>query len=159
MMPYEITKFLSVAFSQNYSSSDSWKMISNDFTTAVYGLVPEYNEYYKRANDARNKSELQLRGAAVAEKELAVAEGLKKEWLGFVDRFAAVEQMFDDKYRTKIAIFQNEVQDLEFRDNFLADYSAYSYLYSAYNSLVMLESLIDNYKNQCLKFKDQAQPM
>lgn len=159
MMPYEISKFLSIAFNQNYSSSDSWKMISNEFTTAVYDLVPKYNEFSRKANFTRNKSELQLRGAAVAEKELAIAEELKKEWLVFVDRFAAVEQMFDEKYRTKIAAFQNEVQDLEFRDNFLADYSAYSYLYSAYNSLVMLESLIDNYKNQCLKFKDQAQPI
>ena len=118
MMPYEISKFLSIAFNQNYSSGDNWKMISNDFTTAVYDLVPKYNEFSRKANSARNKSEIEMKGYVVADKELAVAEELKKEWLSFVDKFAAVEQMFDDKYRTKIVNFQNEVQDIEFRDTF-----------------------------------------
>ena len=157
MTPYQFSKFYAVAFNQNYSSSDSWKMISNDFTSAVFKLVPEYEEFKTRANKAINGTELPFKGVSVLDKEMAQAEALKKEWLEFVDKFSKLEQVFESKYMAKVATFQEEVKNNTVRDEFLAEYSAYSYLATMYDSLSRFEATLDAYTNLCLKFKEQSQ--
>lgn len=156
--PYAFSKFLSVAFSQYYSSSDSWKLISNDFIKNAFAIVPEYKQFEKETNKKINESEIYFKGSAVAEREYASAQEFKKEWQSYVSRFCELEKMFEDKYKDKVSSFDEYMQDTKKREEFLAEYSAYVFLESIYASLVVYESYLDRFRDTCVKQKPQTQP-
>lgn len=156
--PYAFSKFLSVAFSQYYTSSESWKNISNDFTTQAFAIVPEYKSFQSSANKKINDSDIYFKGAEVAEREYGVAQELKREWQSYVSRFCELETMFERKYKDKISTFDEYMQNPDNRDEFLAEYSAYVFLESVYDSLAGYESYLDKFRNTCAKYKAQSQP-
>ena len=156
--PYAFSKFLSVAFSQYYMSNESWKNISNDFTTRAFAIVPEYKQFQADSNKKINDSEIYFKGAAVAEREYEVAQNLKKEWQSYVSRFCELEGIFEGKYKDKISAFDEYMQNPNNRDEFLAEYSAYVFLESVYDSLAGYESYLDKFRDTCVKYKAQSQP-
>ncbi len=156
--PYAFSKFLSVSFSKYYTSSETWKNISNDFTQSVYKIVPEYNEFKARANKIINQSEIHIKRSAVAEKELEKAKSLKREWHEFVSRFCELERTFENKYKDQLDEFDTFMESDENKNEFLAEYSAYSYLESMYESLARFEDDLDDYRSLCIKYRPQTQP-
>ncbi len=156
--PYVYSKFLSLAFSKYYMSSESWKNISNDFIAGAFAIVPEYKSFESAANKKINESEIYYKGSSVAERECGVACELKKEWQSYVNKFCELERMFENKYKAKIPVFDEYMQDLKNRDEFLAEYSAYMFLESMYDSLAGYESYLDRFRDTCIRYKSQTQP-
>ena len=155
--PIEFSKFMKVAFNEYYSSTEDWKILSNDFTQRVFDLVSEFNAYQGRVITQIDNSEI-YSNSEVAQREFEMSKVLKKEWQVFVQKFSELESMFENKYGAVLNCFDDFMQVDSNRKTFLSEYSAYSYLESMYRPLASFEEYLDEYRDLCLKTKSQGQP-
>lgn len=154
MRKYEFFKLLYFIFYKYCMQVDGWTEISNDFIISTNSVVNDFYEYRERVNG-------EMIGVFQKDSitnEFESIKKLKKEWLTFAQKFGEIESDFEDKYKNISQEGEKCFDKIEDLQLFLAEYSAYEKVASAYESLINMDGKFENFMKLCNFYRCQTQP-